>query len=125
MATAKVMIILLVITAMLTTSAVLITVMARPTDTLAALASLLRLATAVSWIVLAVVWVGERIIDKIAEARAEIAEARAEALGQIKALAERWGDKVLAAEFEHHLTRAEEGSSGSLDFLSRVQRKST
>jgi uncharacterized membrane protein len=108
--TAKVMIILLMLTVILTTSTVLITTLARPSDSVEVAAVLVRLMTLISWTVLAVVWVGDKILRKIEEVRDE-------ALGQIAGLANRWGDVVLAAELEQRLTRAEEGSSSSITWL--------
>lgn len=110
MATAKVMIILLVLTVALTTSTVFFSTLTRPTETAAVVAGLLRLTTAVSWITMAILWVGNRIISKIDEARTE-------ALMQIARLANRLGDEVLAAELEARLGRAEEGSSSSIEWI--------
>ncbi|NUR80740.1 MAG: hypothetical protein HOQ21_09890 [Dermatophilaceae bacterium] len=110
MATAKVMIILLMLAVVMTTSTVLTSTLARPSDAAEVVASLLRLATAVSWVVLAVFWVGNRIM-------ARLEEVRTEALGHIAGLAARWGDHLLAAELDARLSRAEEGSSSSLAWL--------
>lgn len=112
MATAKVMIILLMLTVVLTTSTVLISTLTRPSETADVVAGLLRMATAVSWVVLAVFHVGNRIMDKIEAARDE-------ALAEISNLASRWGDHMMAAELENRLSRAEEGSSSSIDWIHR------
>jgi uncharacterized integral membrane protein len=114
--TAKAMILLLVTTVILTTSTVLTTTLAHPSDTAEIAAGLLRLATAVSWAVMAVLWVGNRIMAKIEDARTE-------ALGEIASLAERWGDRLLAAELHARLDAAEAGSGASVEWLR--QRRST
>lgn len=110
MTTAKVLIILLMLTVVLTTSTVLVSALARPTDTAALIAGLMRPTTVISWVVLAIIWVGDRVVRAVHEARDEVA-------GLIARLADRLGDQVLAAELEHHLKRAEEGSNSSIKFL--------
>jgi hypothetical protein len=108
--TAKAMIILLITTVILTTSTILTTLLAHPSDTAEIAARLLRLATAVSWAVMAVLWVGNRILAKIEDARND-------ALAEIAGLAERWGDRLLAAELHARLKDAEGGSGASVEWL--------
>lgn len=111
MTTAKVMIVLLVLSVMLTTSTIWVSAGTdQPSDTAELGTGLLRLATALSWTVLVLLWVGDRIIRKIEAARAE-------AMREIARLAQRWGDQLLAAELEARLGRAAEGSSSSITWL--------
>ncbi|MFJ8966097.1 hypothetical protein ACIRG5_42575 [Lentzea sp. NPDC102401] len=110
--TVKALVLLLLFTAVLTTSTVLVSLVANPSDGAEVAAGLLRLATAVSWIVLAIFWVGSKILSTVENARIE-------ALAQIAGLAERWGDKLLAAELEARLSDAEQGSVTSIEWLHR------